>query len=267
MIKTTLRNVTPQPLYGLYAAFRRVLVRIKYTGNLYECTICNHHYRKFLADGSHGSVWKKLQIVGGGYRENAKCPWCSSVDRDRLMYHYIKTKTNLMSGTKKLLHIAPEENLAKIFRRALGENYTSGDLNPDSRTVSERIDIRDIKYPDCFFDAVICSNVLEHIPEDLKAMRELYRVLKPGGWAILQTPISAALKNTLEDWSVTLPADRERIFGQRDHVRIYAHDFKNRLEQAGFRVVVFDPEKEFGPDLVRRFAFFQGENLYLGFKN
>ena len=272
-LKTIVRSITPQPLYAAYAALRRIFMRIKYSSmvyplcNIFGCPFCGHQYRKFLADGSTESVWKKLQIVGGGYRDNARCLWCHSVDRQRLMYYYIKERTDLLSGKKKLLHIAPEKNIGRILQKYIGQNFISGDINPDRDLVKEYIDIRDIHYPDDSFDAIICSNVLEHILEDQKAMGELYRVLAPGGLAMFLTPVSLKLETTFEDWSVTTEEARLHVFGQKDHVRVYAKDFKNRLESAGFRMTVIDPVKEFGEEITRYFAFFKGENLYIGSKN
>ncbi len=103
-----------------------------------------------------------------------------------------------------------------------------------------RMDITDIQFPENSFDAIICNHVLEHVIDDYKAMTELHRVLKPGGWAILQVPISLSLDKTYEDFSITTARGREEAFGQDDHVRIYAKDYASRLEQAGFKVNVFN---------------------------
>jgi|SRR3989338_1581152 len=270
--KTIVKQITPQPLYAAYAALWRIFMRIKYSSavyplcNIFGCPFCGHQYRKFIADGSTEPVWKELQIVGGGHRENAKCLWCHSSDRERLMYYYIKERTDLLLGKKKLLHIAPEKNIGRILQKCLGQNFISGDINPDRDLVKEYIDIRDICYSDNSFDAIICSNILEHILEDRKAMGELYRVLASGGLALFLTPISLKLETTFEDRSVTTEEARLHVFGQKDHVRVYAKDFKNRLESAGFRMTVIDPVKEFGEEVARYFAFFKGENLYVGFK-
>lgn len=126
------------------------------------------------------------------------------------------------------------------------------------------MDITDIRFPDDYFDEIICNHVLEHVIDDGKAMSELYRILNPGGWAILQVPISLTLKNTYEDFSITTITGREQALGQDDHVRIYAEDYQARLAQAGFKVNVFkwvNERKNFGG---RRnvFGLIEEEDVY-----
>ena len=121
-----------------------------------------------------------------------------------------------------------------IFKHQKNIDYLTADIDPEM--VMEHMDITNIQYPENSLDAIICNHVLEHIPDDRKAMEELYRVLKPGGWAILQVPFSKILKKTFEDATVTTSQDREQIFGQTDHVRIYGKDYTSRLKQAGFEV-------------------------------
>ena len=153
----------------------------------------------------------------------------------------------------KLLHVAPEARVNAILRQAAALDYVTADICPRHATV--QMDITQIQFPEDSFDAIICNHVLEHIPDDQKAMSELYRVLKPGGWAILQVPVSATLKETYEDFSITSSELRKEAFGQRDHVRIYAEDYKDRLARVGFQINVFrwvtEPEKFGG----RRNAF------------
>jgi ubiquinone/menaquinone biosynthesis C-methylase UbiE len=156
-----------------------------------------------------------------------------------------------------MLHIAPEEQLATLFRRTKSIDYLSGDL---SRTAMVRMDIRDIQYPDKTFDVIYCSHVLEHVTEDRKAMAEFYRVLKPGGWAILQVPITA--DHTIEDATVTSPAERERLYGQRDHVRRYGPDYKDRLVSAGFRVKVEAFAQELSQEEIHRYGLMESEDIY-----
>jgi len=128
--------------------------------------------------------------LGGGYRY-ALCPRCHSTDRERLIYWYIVNKTSILHSQKmiKLLHIAPEKNLQKVLKASTKINYISGDLNP-LVNCDIRLDIADMDFEDDYFDFIICNHVLEHVQDDRKAMSELFRVLKPGGKAILQVPIS-----------------------------------------------------------------------------
>ena len=125
------------------------------------------------------------------------------------------------------------------------------------------MDVTNIGFADNTFDVIICNHVLEHIINDQKAIAEFYRVLKPNGWAILQVPISMSLKKTYEDYSVNLPKQREKIFGQRDHVRIYAKDYINRLEDSGFDVSIYNFVKEFGESIVDKHGLIKNENLYI----
>jgi ubiquinone/menaquinone biosynthesis C-methylase UbiE len=140
------------------------------------------------------------------------------------------------------LHVAPEAGLTRILTQHGNIDYLTADITPGRAMV--RMDITEIGYPDNSFDAIICNHVLEHITDDRKAMRELHRVLRSGGWGILQVPISLSLSTTHEDFSVRAPADRERIFGQADHVRLYAIDYLDRLKESGFETVVFDWQQD-----------------------
>jgi FkbM family methyltransferase len=140
-------------------------------------------------------------------------------------------------------------------------DYLSADIG--SPLAKVQMDITDIKYPDDHFDVIICNHVLEHIPDDWKAMAELYRVLKPRGWAILQVPISLSLNQTYEDPLVTSPEERERAFGQNDHVRIYAKDYRDRLERVGFSVEIFSFVKDFGESSIHKYGLSKDENIYV----
>lgn len=216
--------------------------RLYYFGFRYKCLFCNSHLRTFLPHGLDFPVLKEKKVVGGGYRQNALCPICRSLDGERLLYLYLLHKTDIFENPNKLLHIAPEAGLENILRVNKMIDYLTADII--SNSVMERMDIRNIHHPDSSFDEIICNHVLEHITEDEKAMSELYRILKPGGWAILQVPLSQTLKNTYEDSSITTKAGRERAFGQEDHVRIYAEDYQDRLEKVGFKVNNFKWQTE-----------------------
>jgi len=145
----------------------------------------------------------------------------------------MSSKTDLLDGKpKKMLHVAPEPCLEKKFKELLGDRYLTADLfNPLAMI---KMDISDIKYGDRSFDVIYCSHVLEHVPDDKKAMREFLRVLKDNGWAILLVPIFA--RKTIEDPAIVTPEERKRVFGQEDHVRLYGPDYIDRLREAGFTV-------------------------------
>jgi len=204
---------------------------------------------------------KEKNVVGGGYRLNSTCPRCSSSDRERLIYLYLKNKTELFYKDIKVLHVAPERNLQRVLMAHPNIDYLCADL--DSAFTMVKMDITNIKYENNFFDVIICNHVLEHIINDRIAMSELYRVLKPGGWAILQVPLSLSLNKTYEDPKVTTPEEREKVFGQKDHVRIYAKDYKDRLEKIGFIVDINSYVNELDEFTIHKYQLLKEENIYI----
>jgi SAM-dependent methyltransferase len=150
---------------------------------------------------------------------------------------FLSQKTDLfLPPRKRMLHVAPEACVADILEKHEFINYISGGLGPGAML---EIDLTDISFPDETFDVIYCSHVFEHVLDDRKAMGEVFRVLKTGGWAILQVPtaiLHAPGGITFEDPSIVDPIERERLFGQRDHVRIYGKDYHDRLSEAGFTV-------------------------------
>ena len=184
---------------------------------------------------------------------------CRSKERHRLASLYIKAKTDLFDGRqKKLLHVAPQPQMSRLFRKAGGIDYLSGDLR--WRRAMVELDVTDIQFPDNTFDAIYCSHVLEHVPEDRRAMRELCRILKPGGWIIPQVPIEGDA--TLEDPTVASPEERERLFGQHNHVRQYGQDYKDRLADAGFSVTVDGFVRELDEETLGRLGLSADEDVY-----
>jgi len=193
--------------------------KIWYFGTSHYCPICRSHLRTLFP-------------YGRTPRLNARCPVCGSLERHRLVFLFLSQRTNLFLPPKKrMLHMAPEKCLEGIFKKSEFINYVSADLAPYAML---EMDITDILFPDETFDVIYVSHVFEHIVDDRKAMREIFRVIKAGGWAILQVPIKAEV--TYEDASVVDPIERESVFGQSDHVRIYGKDYYDRLCEAGFTV-------------------------------
>jgi predicted SAM-dependent methyltransferase len=236
-LKPPLRPLIPSKLRPRLKALFYAGVKVYYGGDRCLCPICGTRLRKFAPCGYKFPVLKEKGVVGGGYYRNVQCPICGSLDRVRLLYLYLLHKTDIFRKPQKILHVAPETRIGNRIRRVTGVDYLTADLNPEG--VMVKMDIMDIQFPDNSFDVIICNHVLEHVGDDQKAMRELYRTLKPGGWAILQVPISLVLSKTYEDASITTRAGREQAFGQWDHVRIHARDYKDRLERAGFKVNIF----------------------------
>ncbi|MBW2495419.1 MAG: methyltransferase domain-containing protein [Deltaproteobacteria bacterium] len=232
-------------------ALHQIACRIAYRGTARYCPCCDSQCRKFLSFGIET-------------RHDVRCPFCGSLERHRLISLYLEQRTDLFDGRrKKLLHVAPEAPLSSAIERADYIDYLSADL--DRPDVMARMDITDIDYPADTFDVILCSHVLEHVPEDRKAMAEFFRVPKPGGWAILQVPILA--ETTFEDFSVTDPAERERLFGQHDHVRSYGPDYADRLAEAGFSGTVDAFVRDLGEAEIRRQGLTRHENVYFCVKD
>jgi SAM-dependent methyltransferase len=203
----------------------------------------------------------KVTPIGRPIRRYSKCPRCGASERHRHLWLYLQNSTNLFSEPLRVLHFAPEWIIQKKLRRCPNLDYISADIDPHSAMV--KMDITDITYPDHAFDVVLCSHVLEHVSDDRKAIRELYRVLKPGGWAAVLVPLDHGRATTLEDPTVVLPEDRERLFWQADHFRLYGRDFKNRLEQAGFTVAVDSYRPEPKAEIARRFGLKPQDEIYV----
>ena len=231
--------------------FKRLYLTIRgiyYRGNRYTCPICGHSFRKMLPGGFDLPVIREKQIVGAGRRENDICPYCQSTDRDRLLFLFLQRETDFFNTPNLVLHIAPEPALYRVFSKAKNLDYHPATKYSEGFYYSSKVetaDLLDLHFDESTFDWVICNHVLEHIPNDRKAMTEIYRVLKPKGKAILQVPISFKLETTFEDEKITSKADREKFFGQFDHVRIYGADYVQRLKSAGFTVHLIRQGKDF----------------------
>lgn len=204
--------------------------------------------------------------LGQKIRPNAICPKCRSLERDRLMIKYLTDKTNLFKDKLKLLHVSPEMSIYYTFLHAKNIEYFPVDKFADGYNYPKEtipMDITDISYSDNFFDVIICSNVLEHIPEDMKAMSELFRVLKPDGWAIIQAPVDEAREETYEDFTITDPGMREIAFGWPDHVRWYGKDYTKRLEKAGFNVTIDKYVDMFSENDMYKYGFMAEDYIFL----
>ncbi len=195
------------------------------------CPVCYRYAAEFL---THGLV----------PRRDARCPTCGAVERHRLVWLFFQQQTELFDGRpKRMLHFAPERAIASRLRSIDNLDHVTADLFDPS--VSIRVDIMDMaSVPDASFDFLYCSHVLEHVADDRRAIRECARVLKPEGRAVFMVPVTATV--TREDPSITDPRERERLFGQHDHVRMYGPDFLGRLQSGGFDVRVFSADEVAG---------------------
>ncbi len=222
---------------------RIAVLKLRYWGNTYYCNCCKTRLRFFIPGNPAQEVVEKCEIVGAGYLQNDLCPVCKASYRNRSVMVYLD-KNNILKNKLKVLHIAPEPCFSYILGNKKHIDYVSGDLEPWRYwyyTKAQKIDILAIDFPDNSFDLILCNHVLEHIEEDAKAMKELFRVLHPEGTAILQVPLSWKLDKSIEDSNITTPEERLKTFGQKDHVRIYGKDYITRLEDNGFRVEIFNP--------------------------
>lgn len=216
-------------------------------GNSVQCPVCEHSYSKFLPYG---------RIA----RPNALCPNCLALERHRLMWLFLREKTDFFTANLRVLHIAPEHCFIERFEALPNLDYITADI--ESPLAKVKMDVHDIPFTDNSFDVVFCNHVLEHVTDDLKACSEFNRVLKPTGWGILQSPVYN-LEKTLEDNSITDAAERERIFGQRDHVRKYGKDYASRLRNSGIKIEENNFVKELEPALVSKFALPINETIFV----
>ncbi len=224
-----------------------------YRGNAVTCPVCETSYRTFLPYGRINP------------RPNALCPNCLSLERHRLIWLYLQEKTNFFGSQLRVLHIAPEACFIKRFEKIHGDQYITADI--ESPLAKVKMDIHEIPFPENTFDAVLCNHVLEHVRDDIKAMSEIDRVLKPGGFAILQVPFFSPVQEvTFEDNSITNPREREKIFGQDDHVRKYGHDYPKRMERAGLIAIEDDFVNTLPDETRKKFGLVKGEILYKGVK-
>jgi len=186
-------------------------------------------------------------------------PGTLSLERHRLFWLYLKNETTFFSAPLRVLHFAPEQAFVQKFKKQKNLSYTTTDLN--SPIADVKADICDLPFKDNSFDFIICNHVLEHIPDDTKAMQELYRVLAPKGTAIVQVPYDAKLSTTFEDNTITDQSERTRIFGQYDHLRVYGMDYFKKLASVGFNVKALDYTATLSSEDIERYRLCRGELL------
>ena len=224
-------------------------------GSAKLCYACNRRVGRFLP---YRGGWKDvppriraLDVIGSDV-ENFSCPRCGAHDRERhlLMYFDRAGMWKRIAGAA-VLHFAPERILAARISNAKPARYVKADLFPTAADTT-REDISKLSFGDRTFGVVIANHVLEHVADDRAAMKEIFRVLQPGGLAVLQTPYCDKLTRTFEDESIRDDAGRLQAFGQEDHVRLYGRDLFSRLQGAGFVSKVLDHDsalKDYGESL------------------
>lgn len=243
---------------------RPILIRLSY--------VARPIYAKFLKGNKYedpidGSTYRRLLPYGAlVVRENALAPGAMSLERHRMMWLYLQNESNFFTADKlKVLHIAPEQCFYGKFRQQKNLDYTTGDLF--SPLADVKMDLHDIPFEDNTFDVIFCNHVLEHVDDYAQCMREMYRVMKPGGWGIFQVPIDYKREETYEDKSIVSEADRLEHYWQKDHVRLFGLDYPKHLEKAGFRVNFIDYSKNISPELHERYCLMKNDFLPVVFKD
>jgi len=250
MFHFLLRTI-PRPILITFSLWFSKIAPLIYKGTRYTDPISGKSYRKFLPYGYSGKAKRK----------NVLCPGSLSLERHRLLWLYLQNKTDFFTKNYKMLHIAPEQCFYKLFKAMKNLTYTTGDYN--SPIADVHFDLHKAPFEDNSFDVIFCNHVLEHVEDDAQCMRELYRIMKPGGWGIFQVPLDVTRAKTYEDASITSEADREIHFWQKDHVRLFGLDYKDRLSAAGFNVTVDDYVNQLSPADVDKFRLPAGEMLYV----
>ncbi|HEX5167897.1 MAG TPA: class I SAM-dependent methyltransferase [Cyclobacteriaceae bacterium] len=252
IISFLIRYVPRRYLQRIAGAGLKVL-GVFYRGSNVTCPVCGKSFTKFLPYGRINP------------RPNALCPNCLALERHRLIWMYLREKTEFFNKKLKVLHIAPEACFIKRFEKQHGDGYITADI--ESPLAKVKMDIHSIPFGSDTFDVVLCNHVLEHVDDDIKAMREIHRVLKPGGFSIMQVPFFNPVgEKTFEDASITNPKERETIFGQDDHVRKYGRDYPKRIEQAGLKAVEDQFVNELSDAMRNKFGLVRGEIIYKGIK-
>ena len=245
-------NRVPRPLLIKLSYVVRPFIAFYLKGNKYTDPIDNKSFRKFLPYG--------YQVQ----RQNVLSPSTLSLERHRLLWLYLTNETDFFTSKKKVLHMAPEQCFLARFRK-LNHDYKTADL--DSPIADVKADIVNLPFNDNSFDVIFCNHVLEHVQDDTKAMKELFRVMKKGGMGVFQVPQDLNRDVTFEDNSITDPKERAKIFGQYDHVRVYGRDYFDKLRSIGFNVEEVNYSQKISSELLSRYRLMEGELLPVVFKN
>lgn len=251
LVKTVLNKI-PRPWLISLSIAARPLIDWYFKGDKFTDPINGKSYRKFLPYGY------------GKQRPNALSPGTLSLERHRQMWLYLQNETDFFTRNYKVLHIAPEQEFLRRFKKMKNLHYTSADLF--SPIVDVKADLLDLPFENESFDIVFCNHVLEHIEDDRKAMSELYRVMKKGGWGIFQVPMKNSLEKTYEDFTIKDPKERQKHFGQYDHVRWYGLDYFTRLRSVGFDAQSLFYSQKFSKEDIRKFGLMATEILPVVFK-
>jgi SAM-dependent methyltransferase len=226
----------------------RPVTRLIFSGRKRYCPLCDSSTRIFLSYDT--STRKRKDVI---------CPICLSHERHRQAWIFLKSCPDLNDGSfKRLLHLAPELEFTRRLKAIPRVEYVSADLESPQAMV--KMDITSMPWTEASFDAVFCSHVLEHVPDDRAAMAEMFRILKPGGWALIVVPVSK--DDTREDPTIMDPVERERLFWWSDHVRLYGLDIRERLAASGFEVETIFTRQFVEPKDCERMRIYEDDPLF-----
>jgi len=238
------------PLFPIANKIRLIGLKLKYAGNKVICPCCK-------------STFKEFAPFGDSRRRNAWCPECQGLERHRLLWMYFENKTNIYTDQLKVLHIAPEDIFFHHFKKQKNIDYYPVDIYP--HLYPKGTNYFDLLNPAAdagMYDVIICNHVFQYIEDDKKAMENIYKLMKPGGWGIMQVPINGQTAVTYEDPSITDPMERLKAFGLKEHVRYYGLDYADRLRNIGFNVTVDDYTAEFSDEENYKYGFWKGDAVY-----
>lgn len=245
-------NIVPRPILIRLSYLVRPVLAWYLKGDTYTDPIDQKSFKTFLPYGYATT------------RANVLSPSTLSLERHRLLWLYLVNETDFFSKQRSVLHFAPEQAFYKRFKKQANLNYITTDL--ESPLADVKADICNLPFEDNSFDMVLCNHVLEHIPDDTKAMQELYRIMKPGAMGIFQVPQDLERQTTFVDDSITDPKERTLIFGQYDHVRIYGRDYFDKLAQIGFKVDPVDYTTTLTDKQIQSYCLAKGEILPIVYK-
>jgi SAM-dependent methyltransferase len=238
----------PRKYLQLFSHWVAKFLALFYVGNNVECNVCQHHYREFLPYGRKG-------------RSNALCPNCLALERHRMMWYFLEQRTNFFTQNLDVLHIAPELCFIEQFEAIHQKRYITADI--ESPLAKVKLDVLNMPFEENTYDVVFCNHVMEHVADDKKAMAELFRVLRPGGWGIAQIPLFHPIpEHTYEDASITSAKEREKVFGQSDHVRLYGKDYTQRLSAVGFKAEEIWMKDLLDESTIKKFALPLDEPIF-----
>ena len=241
-MKKILKKILGSRFTNFYRLSRRCINKVIWHGKNAECNICNSHLKRWC-------------LYGDKNKKNSMCPVCYSFGRQRFLWYCIENNIIEIKPEFRILHLAPEICLRNVFKKITQKNhYITGDLNKEEEEVDIKVDITNITQPDSSYDLIICSHVMEHVPDDNQALSEFYRVLKNGSKLIMQVPLSDN-EQTYENNNIITPEERESAYGQSDHLRLYGLDIINKIRSHGYNLTVLDPKEHFDKSRFDYFAF------------